>query len=205
MFDWLTQAVSGGATGYLVVLAAAAGDVVLPLIPSETIIITAGILAGRGDLSVVLIMVAAAVGAAIGDNAAYWLGRGVGDPIARRLFRGEKGQRRLRWAERAITAHGPLLIVAGRFIPGGRTASTFAAGTVSFPWRRFVLADLVAASVWGVYSGLLGYLGGSAFKHSAWKPLLVSLGIAVVVALLVEVWRQVQKRRGRDVLGDALT
>ena len=48
------------------------------------------------------------------------------DPVADRLFRGEKGRARLEWAERAVDRHGGVLVVMGRFIPGGRTASTFA-------------------------------------------------------------------------------
>ncbi|HET8756025.1 MAG TPA: DedA family protein [Solirubrobacteraceae bacterium] len=202
MFDWLTDLVSGSPITYLVVFGAAAGDVLFPVIPSETIVITASVLAAQGELAVWLIALAAAVGAFVGDNISYALGRTVGDPVAERLFRGQKGRRRLEWAERAIRDHGVLLILVGRFIPGGRTASTFASGTLELPWRRrFVPADAAAAVVWAVYSTALGYLGGSAFKDSLWKSLAASLGAAAVVALGVEVWRRVQKRRGKDVLG----
>jgi membrane protein DedA with SNARE-associated domain len=202
VFDWLTDLVSGSPITYLVVLGAAAGDVLFPVIPSETIVITASVLAAQGDLEIWLITVAAAAGAFIGDNISYALGRRVGDPVAARLFRGEKGRGRLEWAERAICEHGVLLILVGRFIPGGRTASTFAAGTVELAWRRrFVPADAAAAVLWAVYSTALGYVGGSAFKDSLWKSLAASLGAAAVIGLGVEVWRRVQKRRGKDVLG----
>jgi membrane protein DedA with SNARE-associated domain len=202
VFDWLTDLVSGSPITYLVVFGAAAGDVLFPVIPSETIVITASVLAAQGDLSIWLIALAAAAGAFVGDNISYALGRRIGDPVARGLFRGEKGRRRLEWAEQAIRGHGVLLILVGRFIPGGRTASTFAAGTLELAWRRrFLPADAAAAVLWAVYSAALGYLGGSAFKDSLWKSLAASLGAAAVIALGVEVWRRVQKRRGKDVLG----
>jgi membrane protein DedA with SNARE-associated domain len=204
MFDWLTHAVTGSPLTYLVVALAAGGDVLLPLIPSETIVITAGVLAAQGRLSIWLVVLPVAVGAFIGDNAVYWLGRGVGDPIARRLFKGEKARGRLEWAERAIRAHGPLLVVVGRFIPGGRTASTFAAGTLCMAYRRFVLADVVAACAWALYASMLGYLGGSAFRDNTWEPLLLSLGVAAAITLAIEAWRRHRRRKGKDLLGDEL-
>jgi membrane protein DedA with SNARE-associated domain len=205
MLDWLTREISsGGALPYLVVALAAGADVLLPLIPSETLVITAGVLAAQGRLLIWLIVPVVAAGAFVGDNACYWLGRGIGDPVAQRLFKGEKAHDRLEWAENAIRGHGPLLVMVGRFIPGGRTASTFAAGTLCLGYRRFLIADAVAASVWALYASLLGYLGGSAFRHSTWKPLLISLGVAGVITLAIEVWRRHRRRQGKDLLGDDL-
>jgi membrane-associated protein len=204
VFDFITHWVSGQPLSYLVVLGVAGFDVIFPLLPSETIVITAGTLAAHGRLMIWLILVAAAVGAFCGDNLCFFLGRQVGDPIARFLFRGEKGSKRLEWAESAIKRRGVLLILVGRFIPGGRTASTFAAGTLEMEWKRFAVADACAAVMWAVYAGMLGYVGGETFRHSLWKPLLIAFGIATLVGLGTEVYRRLQKRRGRDVLGDPL-
>lgn len=204
MFDWLVDAVSGSAVTHLVVLAASGGDVLFPVIPSETMVVTAGVIAGRGELSIWLLVPAAAIGAFAGDNVSYWLGRRLGDAMARRLFRGEKGRRRLAWAQRAIDRRGGLLILVGRFIPGGRTAATFAAGSLEMSWRRFAAADAVAVSVWALYAALLGYAGGATFGDSSWKPFAASLGMAGVVMAAAEVYRRVQRSRGRDVLGDDL-
>jgi membrane protein DedA with SNARE-associated domain len=202
MFDWLTEQVSAGPITYLVVAFAAGGDVLFPLIPSETIVITASVLAAQGDLRIWLIVPAVAVGAFIGDNISYLLGRVVGDPAARRLFQGEKAGDRLQWAERAMQRRGSLLVVVGRFIPGGRTASTFAAGTLEMAYRKFVVADAAAALAWALYASMLGYLGGQTFKHSLWKPIVGSLVVAGLVTLGIEGWRRVQRSRGRDILGD---
>lgn len=204
MFDWLTEAVTGSALGYLVVFAAAAGDVVLPVVPSETILITAGVLAGKGSMSIWLLVPAAAAGAFVGDNVCYWLGRRFGERVTRVVFRGDAGRERLDWARTAIQRHGAVLVVMGRFIPGGRTASTFAAGTLRMPVRRFMVADAGAALLWAVYASMLGYVGGATFKDSEWKPFAASIGVAVVIGLAIEAWRRVQKRRGKDIFGDAL-
>jgi membrane-associated protein len=200
VFDWLTEQISAGPLTYLIVAAAAGGDVLFPLIPSETIVITASVLAAQGSLSIALIVPLVAAGAFIGDNTSYLLGRTAGDPIARRLFRGERGRQRLEWARRGIRSHGPLLVMAGRFIPGGRTASTFASG-LELRYRRFALADALAASAWAVYASALGYLGGAAFRDSVWKSLVVSLAAAAAITLAIEGWRRLGRRRGKDILG----
>jgi membrane-associated protein len=204
VFDWLQEAVSGNATSYVVAAGAATADVLIPIVPSETIVITAGVLAGGGKLSIWILIPAAAAGAVLGDNLCYWLGRRLGTAVTGRFFRGDDGAARLRRAQSAVRRRGAVLVLIGRFIPGGRTASTFAAGTLRMPWRRFLAADVVAGILWATYAAVLGYAGGRTFEDSTWKPFAVSLGMAGLVGLALEAWRRMQKRRGRDFLGDPL-
>ncbi len=204
MFDELTESVTSGPLAYLVVLLASGGDVIFPPVPSETIVVTAGVAAAKGDLMLLLVIPTAALGAFLGDNLSYWLGRGLGDRVTGTLFRGEQARARLAWTERAIQRHGAVLILVGRFIPGGRSASTFAAGALAMPWRRFAVADLVSVVLWAAYATMLGYLGGAAFRDSTWKPLAASLCAATLVGVAIEGWRRVQKHRGRDILGDPI-
>jgi len=204
MLDFLVDEISGSAISYVIVWLASGADVIIPIVPSETIVITSGIVAGNGNMSVWLIIPLAAMGAMIGDNISYWLGRRFGEPVSKRLFRGEKGQERLEWARRAVDRRGALLILVGRFIPGGRTASTFAAGTVHFEYRKFLLADATACVLWAVFSCMVGYLGGNTFKEEHWKAFALSFAMAGLVALGAEIYRQVQKRRGYDFLGDPI-
>jgi len=204
VFDWLTQEVSHSVATYPALAFAAGADVLFPLIPSETLVITASVLAAQGDLMIWAIVPAVALGAFAGDNLCYLLGRGIGDPIADRLFDGEKGQARLQWAEEALRRRGSILIGVGRFVPGGRTATTFAAGTLEMPYKQFVVADAVAASLWALYVSMLGYLGGETFNENLWLPLASSFAAAMAVGGGFEIWRRWQVRRGKDILGDEL-
>jgi membrane-associated protein len=204
MFDWLTQEVSQSPLTYLVDFAVAALDVLLPVVPSEAVVVTSSVLAAQGDLLIWLIVPAVALGALVGDNLCYLLGRKIGDPVADRFFHDEKGQARLQWAEEALRRRGAILIGVGRFIPGGRTATTFAAGTLEMPYRHFLAADAIAAVIWALYVSMLGYLGGEAFKESLWLPLAASFGCAIAIGLAFEVRRRLQARRGKDILGDEL-
>lgn len=194
MLEQITEYVTGSPWTYGVVLGVSAVDAFFPLVPSETVVITAGTLAAGGGLLVYLVIPAAALGAFAGDNVSYFLGDRIGEPAARRLFRGDKGRRRLRWARRMLDRHGALVIVAARFIPGGRTATTFAAGTFDMTWRRFAVYDAIAVVVWSTYSAMIGFAGGAVFRDDLWKALLVGFGIALAVALAIEGWRRVKSR-----------
>jgi membrane protein DedA with SNARE-associated domain len=175
----------------MLVFGICAGDAVLPLFPSETVVITAGVLASRGRLDIGLVTLAAAVGALLGDNTAYALGRSGLKRVADRLLGSEKNQARLNWARTQLRRNGPWIIIIARFIPGGRTATTYIAGTLDMPWkRRFLPADAAAAIIWALFSASLGYFGGSAFEHNLWVPLLIATGASVLVAGLGELVRR---------------
>ena len=191
MFDWLVNNVSDSPITYLVVAVAVLFDALIPLVPSEATIVAATIVASHGDLSVLLVFATAAVSATVGDNAAYWLGRSLGRKATRKVIRGEKGRRRLAWAERTIHER-PWIVTIGRFVPGGRTATTLAAGTVRLRWITFLIADAIGGTLWAFYATALGYLGGSAFRHSLWKPLLVSGAAGVLIAGSAELARRVR-------------
>ena len=196
MFGNLTQFVADtSGWAYAIVFLLAFLDVFLPVVPSETAVVTAGVVAGAGDLSLPIVIAVAASGAFLGDNTSYFVGRRFGHRATSRFFSKGKGAERLDWAERQLNERGGELIVVGRFIPGGRTVVTLSAGTLHFPWGRFALFDAVAAVGWALYASLLGYLGGRAFEKAPWKGLLLALGIAFAVTGSIELVRWVLRRR----------
>jgi len=197
--DKATDYVSGSPVTYGVVAAVSAVDAFFPLVPSETVVIAAGTLAATGDLWLYALIPAAALGAFVGDNVTYALGATLGERATGKVA-GGTGRRRLQWAQRMLDEHGALIILGARFIPGGRTATMLAAGTLEMTWRRFAVYDAVAVSLWASYAAMLGYVGGSAFREETWKALALGFGIALAVAGLIEVARRIQARRGGDLL-----
>jgi membrane-associated protein len=197
VFDSVAHAVSGSSWTYLLIVAVCAGDAVFPVLPSETMVIAAAVLAVNGHLEIVLIVAAAAAGALLGDNTAYGIGRSGLRRLADRLMRSEKSQQRREWARKQLEAHGIWIIIVARFIPGGRTATTYVAGTVGMPWkRRFLPADAIAVSLWALYASALGYIGGSAFEDNLWLPMLIGAGASLLIGAAGElVRRKVLDRR----------
>jgi membrane-associated protein len=181
---------------YVIAIVAPALDAIFPVIPSETAIIALGVAtAGRADPRIALLVGCAALGAFLGDNLSYLIGRSFGPWAERRFFASEKGVRRRAWAERSLGRFGMQLIIVCRFIPGGRTAVTLTCGLISYPRRRFVVATAIAAVIWALYAFFLGRLGGKAFEDRPWVGLLVAFGGTVVVSALIEVIRRIRDHR----------
>jgi membrane-associated protein len=195
----LTDLVATSPWAYLILFGLAAVDALLPLVPSESAAIAAGVLASGGELNVALVLAAAAAGAAAGDTASYAVGRTAGPFASRALFRGGKGPSRRRWAERTLDDRGGYLIVAARFIPGGRTAVTLMAGITQMAWARFVRAASVAAALWASFAVGLGYLGGRVFEDEPWRGLLLAFALAATITLGIEGGRRLGPRRRRRV------
>jgi membrane protein DedA with SNARE-associated domain len=188
---------------YLVIFAVALIDAFFPLVPSETVVITGGVLAGAGDLSLPLVILCASSGAIAGDNVSYGLGHFLGERTVKRVFKGEKSHAAFTWAEHQLDQRGTYLIVVARFIPGGRTATTFSAGYVrTFPYRRFIAADVLAGLIWGTYAACLGYFGGKTFEEQPWKGLIVAFVVAIAIAGAVELVRYRRERRRHRAAGE---
>ena len=178
---------------YLVVFALVALDVLFPILPGEASVLIAAVLAGSGQLSITWVIVAAVLGAFVGDNVAYWIGRGAGRPLVERIMRGRPEQ--LDEVAARFADRGGSIIIIGRFVPGGRTAVAIGAGVLCFPWLRFVAYDAVAAVVWGLEAAIPGYIGGTVFADRPWIGLLVGIATGAAITLVVEAIRRMSARR----------
>jgi membrane-associated protein len=171
------------AVAYLLVLVLAAFDVVVPVLPSESVVILGGVLAWQGRLHPVPLILAAATGAVAGDHLSYGIGRWTqrGSPGSRRRGDGRlsKGERLQLWAGRQLDRRGPSLLIVARFIPGGRTASTFMAGRTSYPLRRYTPPIVFAGLLWASFAAMLGYVGGHTFHDET----LLATGLGMLLAL----------------------
>ena len=157
----------------------------IPL-PGETALLAAGYLCHPEmgtRLHLPTVMLVAFVGAVIGDNVGYWLGREVARP---RLERGKRflflTPKRLKQAEYYFTRYGTLTVFVARFIAVLRIVAGPAAGVSGMPWPRFFLANMSGAALWSVVITLLGYYFGY-----AWESLHRWLGRGAWVAVAVVV------------------
>ncbi|NED98384.1 DedA family protein [Phytoactinopolyspora alkaliphila] len=182
---------------YALIFGFAMLDAFFPVVPGETLVITAGVFAASGEPSLLWVIVAAAVGAFVGDHVSYAIGRTAGVRLRNRFLGGKRATTAIAWATDALERRGGLILVVARYIPGGRTAVTLTCGTVHYPLRKFSLFDLFAGLSWGAYSGLIGYFGGKAFEEDPLRGLLLGLGIALGITVLVELIRHVINRRRR--------
>jgi membrane protein DedA with SNARE-associated domain len=190
------------ALAYLLVLALAAFDVVVPVLPSESAVILGGVLAWQGRLHPVPLILAAAAGAIAGDHLSYaigrWTQRGRPQPHRRGDRRMGKAERLQLWAARQLDRRGPALLIVARFIPGGRTASTFMAGRTAYPLSRFTPPVVAAGLLWASFATMLGYIGGQTFHEQTLLATGLGMVLALGFAVLVElVMSRLERRRSR--------
>ena len=192
-FDWLKD-FSSSPWFYLIIFAIAALDSVLPIVPSETLVIIGGVSAGLGNLWIPLVIVVAASGAFIGDNMSYLIGREASDWVIRRQTRTDKGAARMAKIVEQVHERGGLLLITARFIPGGRTALTLSCGVTKQPRRWFIGWAAVAAVIWGNYAALLGFIGGKSFEDNHTLAFIIAFVSAFSITLVIELVRWLLKR-----------
>jgi membrane-associated protein len=187
--DWVLvslEALAGSPWTYVLILAVAAVDAFFPVVPSEATVVTAGVFAAVGDLSLPLVIAAGAAGALAGDTTSYAGGRLLSTRLGPWLERTPARQRQTDRARRLLDRRGAFVVLGARFVPGGRTAVTLTAGAIRFRFLRFGVYAVVAAALWASYAALIGYLGGRAFAEQPLLALGAALGGVALVALLAE-------------------
>jgi membrane-associated protein len=170
----------------LLVAACCLADAVFPVVPSESVLIAVATVStatvGPSLWSLVLV---AAVGAWIGDHLVFHLGRAVG-PERWRWMRRPRTARAIAWAAAALERRGALYIVTGRFIPGGRVAVNFVAGSTRYPRGRFAATAALAAVIWASYSVLVGLVFGSIFEGQPVLAMVTGIVVACAAGLLLD-------------------
>lgn len=165
---------------FLMVMAESSGA----LVPGETALITASVLASQGKLQIEAVIALAAAAAIIGDNIGYVIGRKGGRWVLERpgRFYGQR-QEVLRVGEPFFERHGPKAVFFGRFILGLRVWASWLAGTTRMHWRSFVLWNALGGITWAVAVGLIAYFLG----HSAGNA-IKNFGLYGLVAALVGIF-----------------
>jgi membrane protein DedA with SNARE-associated domain len=199
MSDWLDR-ISGHEWFLLVIFAIAFLDSVIPVVPSETCVIIGGVAASQGTQSIYAVIAAGAIGAFLGDNTAYLIGRWASGWFHRRAERNPKFAHKLAWAQMQILQRGGLLLITARFIPGGRTILTLSCGITRQNRWWFIRWVAIATIIWATYAAMLGRIGGAAFENNHTKAFLLAFGLAIGINIVIEIIRhQRKKRRGPAV------
>lgn len=168
------------------------------VLPGETAVIVAGVVASRGHVNVVLLCVLVVVTAIAGDSVGY----AVGVRYGQRLLAWKRLSSRRESFDRALeglTRRGPMYIFVGRFTAFLRAVMPGLAGMSRMHYRRFFVANAAGALVWGVLYTLLGYYAGHALdsieKYSGWAATGLLL---IVVAIVLALYLRHRRREGRD-------
>ena len=151
----------GGYLGLIAIVFAETGLLVGFFLPGDSLLVTAGLFAARGDLNVAILLGTLSVAAIVGDAVGYSIGRTAGQKLYNRkdslLFK----RRHLIKAHEFYEKYGGKTIVIARFVPVIRTFAPTVAGAASMDYRKFATFNIVGGIAW-VWSMVLGgYLLGA--------------------------------------------
>ena len=176
-----------GQYGYLIVFFGVMAESIGVPLPGETILIAAGVMVQRGHLDLGDAIVFGILGAVVGDQIGYWVGREGGRPFVLRWGRYVLiTPERLERAERFFERHGGKAVFLARFFSGLRVFGALVAGMSRMHWRTFFLYNALGGATWATAAVLIGYfLGSSLALVQRWlgrATLLLAVLVAVALA-----------------------
>ena len=181
--------------GLSAVLFAETGLLLGFFLPGDSLLITAGIFAARGDLNLVLLMVLATVAAFVGNTSGYLIGRRFG-PLVFSRVRFLKPEY-VEQAREYFAKNGNQTLILSRFIPIIRTIVPTLAGTVHLDFRLFTIYNAAGALLWGGGVTLAGYLLGKVIPKDVLDKYILVIIALVLVASFVPIALELLKRRRR--------
>jgi membrane protein DedA with SNARE-associated domain len=194
-----------GRWGYLVIFAAMLlENAGLPL-PGETVTLLGGYAAGSGQLNILGVMGAAAGGAVLGDNIGYWVGRRLGWGLILKVGRWlGQSPAQLEKLRDQFLRHAGKSVLLGRFVAVLRVVAGPMAGAVGMPYPKFLLCNLVGATLWATTMVSLAWLGGRWIPVERMVKGVVEFGLGalVLVALIVLLPRLISSFEQRQLDSD---
>lgn len=187
---------------YLVMFATAVIDGFFPPIPSETVLVAAAaVAASTGETNVPLLIAVAAIGAMIGDNIAYAIGRSLGTTRFAWMRR-PKVAAAFDRAQLTLSRSGAPLILGARYIPVGRVAVNMSAGALGYSWRRFLPLSMIGGVTWAAYSAGIGLLAGHWLEDQPLLSVVIGVTFALMLGFVIDrVAAAVRRRRNATRVG----
>lgn len=168
------------------------GLVVLPLLPGDSLLFTAGVLAGNvnNNLDVLLIIILLIFAALLGDNTNYFIGK----------FLAKKGEgaklfgiftikkEYISKTEEFYEKHGSVAIIIARFVPIVRTFAPFVAGVGSMKYSKYITYCVIGAVLWVSSITLAGYfLGSNEWVQKNFEKVVFGIIIVSVLPVIFQV------------------
>ncbi|HEX8984558.1 MAG TPA: VTT domain-containing protein [Bryobacteraceae bacterium] len=169
-------------------------------LPGDSLLFTVGVVAGAGQLNIVLVNVLLMVAVMAGDSTGYWIGRKTGPRIFSRpdsrFFKQEYVTRTKAFYEK----YGGKTIVMARFVPIIRTFAAFVAGVGQMPYLHFLPYSICGAIGWVFSLTMLGYtLGGRPFVRQNFDKvilLIIFVSLLPTFTEVFKVWRSGKRGKG---------
>src|SRR3979411_2706443 len=158
-------------------------------LPGETILIGAALLAATGQIKIVIVVLAAAAGAIVGDGMGYMVGRRLGLPFLRRYGRYIRlDEDRLLIGRYLFFQYGNAVVFFGRFIAVLRMFAALLAGANSMPAGRFFFFNITGGVCWACLFGFGAYAVGAEIYEISGTLSVISLGLFIAAGYALSIF-----------------
>ena len=164
-------------------------------LPGDSLLFTAGLLAGQGKLNIWLLLPGVFIAAFVGDQVGYTFGEKLGPRLFNKPDSRFFKQEYVTHTRNFFNKHGSKTIIIARFVPIVRTFAPVLAGVGDMDRKTFVIYNVIGAFLWAVGLTMLGYILGDVIGESVDKYLLPIIAVIILISLippLVE-WRRAKK------------
>lgn len=203
MFDPTTIVQSGGLLLIALIIFCESGMLIGLFFPGDTLLLSAGIFAAQGKISLTAVCVVASLAAIAGDNLGYHIGKKIGPRLLQRkdgiLFRREY----LEKSEQFFNRFGSKTMLLSHFVPIVRTLAPIVAGVGNMPRRRFFVFDAIGDISWAVSVTILGYWVGTKIPNID-HYIMLAIGGAVVFTFSPMLWHIFVNKRFWQKVGQKL-
>jgi membrane-associated protein len=177
----------GGIVGLTVIVFVETGLLIGFFLPGDSLLVTAGLFAARGDIEVLPLTVALSIAAIAGDTVGYNIGRKTGPKLFSRADSLLFNKKHLITTKEFYDRHGPFTIVIARFVPIIRTFAPVVAGIGAMEYKRFISYNVIGGVGWVfsmVFGGyFLGQMIPNIHKHID-KVIVIVIFLSLLPAII---------------------
>ncbi len=190
-----------GYPGITAVIFAETGLMLGFFLPGDSLLITAGIFAAKGDLNIVTLCILLFLAATIGNIVGYFFGHKVG----KRLFHKEDSvlfkKKYVESAQAFYKRYGGKAIIIARFMPIIRTFAPIVAGIADMEFRTFLLFNIIGSLLWAVGLCLAGFYLGRYIPDKYFEPVIF---LVILISLLPAIYHALKSEDTRKTLKSLL-
>lgn len=182
----------GGYFGLVAIVFAETGLLIGFFLPGDSLLVTAGLFAARGDLNVAILLASLSIAAIVGDAVGYAIGKSAGQRLYNRpdslLFK----RKHLMKAHEFYERYGGKTIVIARFVPIVRTFAPTVAGAAGMGYKRFATFNVFGGLSWVFSMVLGGYLLGNIVPNidKYIHYVIIAVVFLSILPAVIEWWRE---------------
>lgn len=183
-----------GYIGIFSIVLAESGIFIGFFLPGDSLLMTAGLFATQGTLSIVTLLIIVPIAAILGDSIGYSFGKFIGP----RLFTKEDSwlfnKKHIERSRKFYEKHGPRAVLIARFIPIVRTFVPIIAGVGEMKYSKFLMYNIVGGFLWADIFLLAGYFLGQMIPNLE-VYILPIVAVIILLSILPIGWEWYKERK----------